>query len=71
MTTTVISTVETETAALTYNGGNLLITGTGGVIDTSGDALSFVSTASQLLGQAIMLLHQTLAHLTTHDFAFA
>jgi hypothetical protein len=41
------------------------------VIDTSGDALSFVSTASQLLGQAIMLLHQTLAHLTTHDFAFA
>jgi hypothetical protein len=50
MTTTVISTVKNETSVLTYDGGNLLITGTGGVIDTSGDALSFVSTASQPLG---------------------
>jgi hypothetical protein len=41
MTTTVISTVETETSPTVFTGGDLLITGTGGVIDTNGTALVF------------------------------
>src|ERR1700734_1627379 len=49
-TTTVKNTVENETFATVYDGGNILVTSTGGYIDTSGDGLEFVSTSTAPIG---------------------
>jgi len=77
MTTTVISKVETKTAPTAYAGGDFLIIRTGGVTDTNGAAaqahMAQVGTDVVITldaGDTIVLLHQTLAHLVAHDFAF-
>ncbi|MGD0145082.1 MAG: hypothetical protein ABSC92_18180, partial [Rhizomicrobium sp.] len=49
MTTTVITTIE-QGPEQVYDGGSLLVTGTGGFIDSSGDALGIVSTNAQPTG---------------------
>jgi hypothetical protein len=49
MTTTVITTIE-QGSEQTLVGGSLLVTGTGGIIDPSGDALAIESTARSPVG---------------------
>lgn len=49
MATTVITTIE-QGPEQVFEGGSLLITGTGGFIDSDGDGLGFVSTGGQPLG---------------------